>query len=85
MRGELKFPLRATELPSAATALRAQRTDLRFKRGNPTAVRFDRADQAVKGGVQIVVALIGKRNRQLSSGVTNELKIAFFGEHRIRL
>ena len=75
--------------PEKSRALRglrvlvAQCADFRLERGDPTPICFDRLDQAVKCRMQIVIALISKRDHELSGRVSHKCEIAFFGEHAL--
>lgn len=58
---------------------RPQHVYLRLQREQTGAVFFDRLDQAIQGGVEIVIPWVGERKSEFSGRVANEIKIPFVG------
>ena len=66
-------------MPGSANAgSRSEDFHFLFKLADPSPIRFDRFDETVESGVQIVFPRIGERDGQLRRGMANEIKVLLF-------
>ena len=61
--------------------LRAHRLQFSLQSVQPFPVRFNRFDQAIESGMEIVIPRIGKRYRELGRRMTNEINVFLVVEH----